>query len=128
MSEAEYLSKSKEGTVSLISRYYIEMSNGEDCLFFCLRFGSVFWVELWFLTLFFLFVTANSTLEIPKKANMLYLSTEETSKYQKLKMQILLSTDSESKNTEYVWKCNGFFGAQKGKLHFLSDFPKNTLI
>ena len=53
MSEAEHLSKSKEERVSLISRYYIETSNGEDCLFFCLRFGSVFWVELWFLTLFF---------------------------------------------------------------------------
>ena len=123
MSESEHLSKSKEERVSLISRYYIETSNGEDCLFFCLRFGSVFWVELWFLTLFFLFVTANSTLEIPRKANMLYLSKEATSKDQKPKMQILLSTD-----TEYVWKCNGFFGAQKGKLHFLSDFPKNTLI
>ena len=33
MSQAEYLSKSKKERVSLISRYYTEMSNGEDCLF-----------------------------------------------------------------------------------------------
>ena len=46
MLHAEYLSKSKDKRVSLISRYYIKLSNGEDWLFFCLTFGSVFWVEL----------------------------------------------------------------------------------
>ena len=34
MSQAEYLLKSKEGRVSLVSRYYTEMSNGENNLFF----------------------------------------------------------------------------------------------
>ena len=46
MSHAEYLSKSKEKSVSLISRYYIKLSNGEDWLFFLFDVGSVFWVEL----------------------------------------------------------------------------------
>ena len=46
MSHAEDLSKSKDKRVSLISRYYIKLSNGEDWLFFYLTFGSVFWVEL----------------------------------------------------------------------------------
>ena len=34
MSQAEYLSKSKEERVSLMPRYYTEMSNGEKTLFY----------------------------------------------------------------------------------------------
>ena len=68
-------------------------------------------------------------MEIPKKANMLYLSKEATTKDQELKMQMLLSTDNDTKNTEHVWKHNGFFGNQKGELTlFKRDFPENTLI
>ena len=41
MSQAEYLSKIKEEKVSLISRYYTEISNSDNNLFFCLALGSV---------------------------------------------------------------------------------------
>ena len=124
MSQAEYLSKSKEERVSLISRYYTEMSNGENNLFFN-------WPLVLFLgrlrlpfTSFFLFVIATSAMEIPKKANMLYLSKEATTKHQKLKMQMLLFTDDGTKNIEFIWKHNAFFGNQKGELTlFKRDFP-----
>ena len=53
-------------------------------------------------------------MEIPKKANMLYLSKEATTKDQKLKMQMLLSTDNDTKNTEFVWKRNGFLVIKRG--------------
>ena len=44
-------------------------------------------------------------------------------------MQMLVSTDGDSKNTEYVWKCNGLFGNQKGELTlFKRDFPENILV
>ena len=68
MSQAEYLSKSKEERVSLISRYYTEMSNGENNLFFV-------WLLVLFLgrlrlpfTSFFLFVIVTSSMKIRKKA------------------------------------------------------------
>ena len=55
---------------------------------------------------------------------MLYLSKEATAKDQKLKMQMLLSTDNDTKNTEFVWKHNWFFGSQKGELTlFKKGFP-----
>ena len=41
MSQAEHLSKIKEERVSLISRYYTEIRNSENNLFFCLALGSV---------------------------------------------------------------------------------------
>ena len=53
-------------------------------------------------------------MEIPKKGNMLYLSKEASTKDQKLKMQKLLSNGNNTKNTEFVWKHNGFFGNQEG--------------
>ena len=66
---------------------------------------------------------------IPKKANMPYLSKEATTKDQKLKMQMLLFTDNDTKNTERVWKRNRFFGNQNGELTLSKrDFPENTLI
>ena len=77
------------------------------------EFCFCFLVELQLPYSIFLFVTATSTLEILKKANILYMNKEATSKDQKLKMQMLLSTDGDSKNTEYVWKCNGFSVAIK---------------
>ena len=93
------------------------------------EFCFCFWIELQLPYTIFLFVTATSTLEIPKKANMFYLNKEATSKDEKLKMQMLVPTDGDSKNTEYVWKCNGLFCNQKGELTlFKKDFPKNTLI
>ena len=64
-------------------------------------------------TPFFLFVVATSAVEIPKKANVLYLSKEAITTDQKLKKQILLSTDNETKNTEFVWKHNGVFWRSK---------------
>ena len=88
--------KSKEERVSLISRYYTEMSNGENNLFFVsllvLFLGRL---RLPF-TSFFLFVIATSAMEICKKANMLYLSKKTTTKDQKLEMQMLLSTDNDT--------------------------------
>ena len=80
-------------------------------------------------TPFFLFVIGTSAMEIPKRANMLYLSKEASTKDQKLKMQMLFSTGNSTKNAEFVWKHNGFFGDQKRELTlFKRNFPENTLI
>ena len=66
---------------------------------------------------------------ISKKPNMLYLTKEATDKDRKLKMQMIMSTDTDTKNTQYVWRVDGFFGDQKGDLTvFKKNFPENTLM
>ena len=76
-----------------------------------------------------MFVTATSSAAMaPEKANMLYLSKEATDKDRKLKMQMIMSTDTDDKNTGYIWKKDGFFGNQKGGLTvFKKNFPENIL-
>ena len=64
---------------------------------------------------FFLSVTASSSAGMGslKKANMLFLTKETTNKDQKLKMEMLMSTTNDKKNSEAIWKKNGFFSDQK---------------
>ena len=64
-----------------------------------------------------------------KKALMLYLSKEGSSKDQQLKTQMLLSfQDDESKGSEKIWQESGFFGNQRAELTILKvNFPENKL-
>ena len=40
-----------------------------------------------------------------------------------------MSTDTDTKNTEYVWRMDGFFGNKKGDLMVpRKNFPENTLV
>ena len=128
ISKDEYLSKSREEKVSLISKYYNEMKSGENSfVFIFLEFGLVLFSFLK-LRPFFVIVTFSAAM-IPKKANMLYLSKEATDKGRKLKKQMIMSTDTDTKNTEYIWKKDGFFGDQRGDLTVLKkNFPENTLV
>ena len=78
----------------------------------------------------FLYVTASSSAGMGtlKKANMLFLTKEATKKDQKLKMEMLMSTTDDKKNSETIWKKNGFFSDQKGKFTISkNNFPENTL-
>ena len=65
-----------------------------------------------------------------KKASMLLLSKEATSKDQQLKTQTLMSLkDDESKKTETVWPGNGFFNEQRSDLTITKpNFLENTLV
>ena len=60
-----------------------------------------------------------------KKANMMLLSKEETSKDQSLEIQMFLSLDkSDSSNSEKIWKKKAFFDFTLIK----PKFPENTLV
>ena len=65
-----------------------------------------------------------------KKASMLFLSKEATSKDQQLKTQMLISLkDNESKKTETVWSGNGFFDEERSDLTITKpNFLENTLV
>ena len=65
-----------------------------------------------------------------KKASMLLLSKEATSKDQQLKTQMLISLkEDESKKTETLWPGNGFFNEQRTDLTITKpNFPENTLV
>ena len=65
-----------------------------------------------------------------KRASVLYLSKEATSKDPQLKTQIILSLqDIEPKDTENIWIESGFFGDQRPELTILkANFPENTLV
>ena len=99
-------------------------------VFICLEFGLALFSFLKAHSFFCLFVTATlSAAMISKKPNVLYMSKEATDKDRKLKMQMIMSTDTDTKNTEYVWRVDGFFGDQKGDLTvFKKNFPENTLM
>ena len=79
----------------------------------------------------FLSVTASSSTGMGtlKKANMLFLTKEATDKDQKLKMVLLMSATDDKKNSEPIWKKNGFFPDQKGEFTISkNNFPENTLV
>ena len=103
MSKDEYLSKSKEERVSLILKYYSEMKNGDNSIFSFCVWMLVTKIWLWVLFLLtqnfwtiLLSVAASSPVKTAKKANVLYLSKEAMNKDQKLKMQMLMSTEGEN--------------------------------
>ena len=78
----------------------------------------------------FLSVTVSSSAGMGtlKKTNMLFLTKEATNKDQKLKMEMLMSTTDDKKNSEAIWKKNGFFSDQKGEFTISkNNFPENTL-
>ena len=79
--------------------------------------------------LFNLFIAKSNVGNQNKKALMLYLSKEATSKDQQLKTQMLLSfQDDESKGSEKIWLESGFFGDQRAELTILkANFPENML-
>ena len=79
--------------------------------------------------LFNLFIVKSNVGNQNKKALMLYLSKEATSKDQQLKTQMLLSfQDDESKGSEKIWLESGFFGDQRAELTILkANFPENML-
>ena len=64
-----------------------------------------------------------------KKASMMYLSQEVTSKDQQLETKMEVSfQDDELKNTEKVQQESGFFDNRRSDLTILkADFPENTL-
>ena len=100
MSKDEYLPKSKKERVFLILKYYSEMKNAENSIFsFCvwmLETKIWLWVLFWLTQNFqtiLLSVAPLSPVKTAKKANVLYLSKEATNKDQKLKMQMLMSTE-----------------------------------
>ena len=62
---------------------------------------------------------------------MLFLSKEATNKDERLKMEMLLSLkdDKEVKQTENLWRENGFFKDQRTDLtNTKANFPENTLV
>ena len=60
---------------------------------------------------------------------MLFLTKEATNKDQKLKMEMLMSTTDVKKNSEAIWKKNGFFSDQKWEPTISkNNFPENTLV
>ena len=65
-----------------------------------------------------------------KKASMMFLSKEATSKDQQLKIQTVVSfQDDVSKNTEHVWQESGFFDDHRSDLTIpKANFPENTLM
>ena len=79
--------------------------------------------------LFNLFIAKSNVGNQNKKALMLYLSKEATSKDQQLKTQMLLSfQDDKSKGSEKIWLESGFFGDQSAELTILkANFPENML-
>ena len=64
-----------------------------------------------------------------KKANMLFLTKEATNEDQKLKMEMLMSTTDDKKNSEAIWNKNGFFSDQKEEFTISkNNFPGNTSV
>ena len=65
-----------------------------------------------------------------KKAAMMFLSKEVTSKDAQLKTQMFLTlTDDESKGSEKIWKEFGFFGDQRAELTIVkANFPENCFV
>ena len=65
-----------------------------------------------------------------KKASMLFLSKEVTTKDQQLKTQMLISLkNNESEKTETVWLGNGFFDEQRSDLTIAKpNFPEKALV
>ena len=77
-----------------------------------------------------IFIAKSSVGNQNKKASVLYLLKEATSKDTQLKTQMVLSLqDDESKNTESIWSESSFFGDQRAELTILkANFPENTLL
>ena len=122
----------------MISDYYNQMKKGEKLSFFVF---FVVWIRhfLKFLTGHilnnsngtFLSGKASSSAGMGtlKKANMLFLTKEAINKDKKLKMEMLMSTTDDQKNSEVIQKKNGFFSDQKGEFTISkSNFPKNALV
>ena len=65
-----------------------------------------------------------------KKASMMFLSKQATSKDAQLKTQMFLSlTDDGSKGSEKIWKEFGFFGDQWAELTIVkANFPENCFV
>ena len=77
-----------------------------------------------------LFIAKSRAENQNKKASMMFLSQEVTSKDQQLKFQMAISIqdDDDSKNTEKIWLESRLFGDQRSDLTILkANFPENTL-
>ena len=74
-----------------------------------------------------LVIASQSSVEVSKKANMLYMSKEMTSKDNNL---IYFASDSDdSKGSKKIWAKDGFFGEQRSDLTLLkADFLENLLV
>ena len=78
----------------------------------------------------YLFIAKSAVENQNKKASMLFLSKEATSKDQHLKTQMMFSLkDDDSKKNQCFWKENGFFNEQRTDLTIAkANFPENTLV
>ena len=77
-----------------------------------------------------LVIASQSSVEVSKKANMLYMSKEMTNKDNNIKMQMYFASDSDdSKGSKKIWDKDGFFGEQRSDLTLLkTDFLENLLV
>ena len=112
MSKDEYLLKSREGKLSMISDYYNQMKKGEKLSFFVffvvwichfLKFIADHFLNNGNGTFLSVTVSSSAGMGTLKKANMLFLTKEATNKDQTLKTQMLMSTTDDKKNSEAIW-------------------------
>ena len=84
---------------------------------------SIFFIQ-------FFFIAKSYAGNQDKKASMMFLSKEATSKDQQLKIQTVVSfQDDVSKNTKHVWQESGFFDDHRSDLTIpKANFPENTLM